>query len=172
MNDIDKFVFFSDQNDEIKTREWVGNGFNFHLQQGIDLGIRMRNAFQTILKTYQQAVIIGTDIPDLNNDIILKAFKSLDNNDFVIGPSNDGGYYLLGMKNLFNPVFKDIEWSTPDVLKSTIGKIEYAQKRYQLIDPVVDVDTKEDLLNWIKSGKNKSLIDVIKEQINSQKFYI
>ncbi len=107
MNDIDKFVFFSDQNDEIKTREWVGNGFNFHLQQGIDLGIRMRNAFQTILKTYQQAVIIGTDIPDLNNDIILKAFKSLDNNDFVIGPSNDGGYYLLGMKNLFNPVFKD-----------------------------------------------------------------
>lgn len=166
LNNIDKFLFFSDKDDETGIRDWIGPGFHFHIQNGNDLGDKMENAFRSILKKYQQVIIIGTDIPDLNKDIILDAYKKLDNNDFVIGPSNDGGYYLLGMKSLSIPIFEDIEWSMPTVLKSTIAKIDYFKKKYQLIECVTDVDTREDLLNWIKSGKNKPFIEIVKKQIN------
>ena len=70
------------------------------------------------------------------------------------------------MKSLSIPIFEDIEWSMPTVLKSTIAKIDYFKKKYQLIERVTDVDTSEDLLNWIKSGKNKPFIEIVKKQIN------
>lgn len=117
------------------------------LQQGSDLVERMKNAFQYVFSLgFHNVCIIGTDAPGLNSETILKAFKMLGDNDYVIGPSKDGGYYLLGMKTANNDMFENISWSTDEVLNQTIAKINSAGKKYSLLEELCDVDTVEDFI--------------------------
>jgi uncharacterized protein len=162
LTNIDKFIFFPEKKNETRIKEWIGPGFDFHIQASHNLGEKMENAFRTVFKVHKQAVIIGTDIPDINKDVIMKSYIKLDENDFVIGPSNDGGYYLLGMNEMYNPLFRDIIWSSAEVFETTISKIDKAGKNYQLIDRLDDIDSEEDLMKWIGSGKNKLLINFTK----------
>lgn len=117
-----------------------------HHQHGSDLGERMSNAFElTFDGGCDKVVIIGSDIPDLTAEIIEGAFDALDKNDFVIGPANDGGYYLLGMKELNRGVFKGINWSSPSVLAQTKERIEAIEGRATEIEKLTDLDTIDDL---------------------------
>jgi glycosyltransferase A (GT-A) superfamily protein (DUF2064 family) len=85
----------------------------------------------------------------LTSDILKEAFGLLNNHDFVIGPAQDGGYYLIGM-NAFEPsVFENMEWSTETVFKKTIEKIKVLNKRYALLPTLSDIDYEED---WLKYG--------------------
>lgn len=89
-------------------------------QQGDDLGERMAFAFKSAFaEGAEKAVIIGSDCPDVTSDLIEQAFNRLDSHDLVIGPSEDGGYWLHGMKQLHNELFERIPWSTPDVYPQT-----------------------------------------------------
>lgn len=117
-----------------------------HLQSGNDLGDRMANAFSKAfeISTIKKVVIIGTDCAELNKSILKDSFNALETSDFVIGPAVDGGYYLLGMRE-FNPViFKQINWSTSTVFKSTMTKIQELGMDAFLLPTLSDVDTFQD----------------------------
>jgi len=120
--------------------------FQKKLQQGENLGERMKFAFNNAFKNgYQKVVIIGSDCPEITSDLLNDAFRLLESKDVVIGPSEDGGYYLLG-KSLYEPsLFDGVEWSSPKVLQQTLEKTEKKSLSVALLQPLNDIDTIEDL---------------------------
>ncbi|WP_055434887.1 TIGR04282 family arsenosugar biosynthesis glycosyltransferase [Lacinutrix algicola] len=139
--DCDRAVYYS-----VKIREndiWDSQVFSKHQQFGNDLGERMKNAFENgFKKGYEKIIIVGSDLYDLNTEIINQAFIQLDTHDNVIGPAEDGGYYLLGMKTL-NPSVFDIEnWGTETVYKQTISKLTSS---LYVLETLNDIDYVEDL---------------------------
>lgn len=122
------------------------DSFEKYLQTGSGLGQRMSNAFhQAFEEGIDRAVIIGSDCPSLNEIVIKDAFDRLKKNDLVIGPSEDGGYYLLGMNRFSEIIFKDIEWSTESVFDSTIQKAKEEGLKVFLLPVLNDIDNLEDL---------------------------
>lgn len=125
--------------------EWEAAGFQLQLQQGENLGVRMKKAFQQAFKNeYQKAVIIGSDCAELTSDILEHAFRELDKCDLAVGPSEDGGYYLLGMKRFHGELFKDISWSTDKVLQQTMERAEDLDLNFSLLPELNDVDNEAD----------------------------
>jgi rSAM/selenodomain-associated transferase 1 len=117
-------------------------------QQGADLGERMATAFQELFaQGFGQVAIIGTDLPDLPPAYIEQAFALLEDAavDAVYGPSADGGYYLLGLKQLWPELFTDIPWSTIAVLRLSLERAAAAGIRTALVPEWHDVDTVADL---------------------------
>lgn len=109
-----------------------------------DLGQKMAFAFQEELLHFQKVCIIGTDCAALTSDIIDEAFRALETHDFVFGPANDGGYYLMGMKRYVPDLFEDMKWSTSTVLSTSIARTKAAGYSHVLLQELVDVDTVED----------------------------
>ena len=118
---------------------------SFAIQQGEDLGQRMIAAFKKLFQNHQSVVLIGCDLPDLTSALISNAFDALQSNDVVIGPSCDGGYYLIGLNKETSDLFKEISWSTEKVLNQTLEKAEKLSLKVQLLDRLRDIDTLEDL---------------------------
>jgi rSAM/selenodomain-associated transferase 1 len=118
---------------------------NFAIQQGEDLGQRMFAAFKNLFKNHRSVVLIGCDLPDLTSALISKAFDALQSNDLVIGPSFDGGYYLIGLKKEIPGLFKEISWSSEKVLKQTLERAERLSLKVQLLEKLRDIDTLDDL---------------------------
>ncbi len=115
-------------------------------QQGEALGERMKHAFADVFENgHQKVVIIGTDCPQITASIIRDAFDCLTEKEVVIGPSFDGGYYLLGMKRLQADLFRNIAWSTASVFDDTIARCNELQLSYALLPALPDVDREEDL---------------------------
>ncbi len=124
----------------------IWNGFDKQLQEQKDLGSRMSQAFQNeIKKGFKKTLIIGSDCLDISSDIINEAFNSLDKNDVVIGPAQDGGYYLLGSKKLFPKIFQKKKWSTESVFIDTIEDINALNLNHYCLETLSDIDTKVDL---------------------------
>jgi rSAM/selenodomain-associated transferase 1 len=117
----------------------------FVIQQGEDLGQKMSAAFENLFKNHRSVVLIGCDLPDLTSALISNAFDALQSNDLVIGPSCDGGYYLIGLNKETPDLFKEISWSTEKVLNQTLKKAERLSLKVQLLDQLRDIDTLEDL---------------------------
>jgi rSAM/selenodomain-associated transferase 1 len=138
----DKAVYYS-----VKIREndiWDATIFQKHLQVGEDLGIRMLHAFKNGFETgYEKVLIIGSDLYDLTAETIENAFIALENNEVVIGPAEDGGYYLLGMNSLEEKVFKNKDWGTETVRKDTLEDLK--DKKVFLLGELNDVDVFEDI---------------------------
>ncbi len=138
----DKYVFYSEK--MAKTDLWDNNTYFKQTQHGEDLGIRMLNAFKAIFaKGYQKVIVIGSDVFEINQTHIEDAFNFLNNNDIVIGPAVDGGYYLLGMKELLEKIFYDKKWGTNEVLKDTLE--DTSNHQIHLLEVLNDIDTIEDL---------------------------
>lgn len=107
----------------------------------------MDNAFATAFQmVYDRVVIIGTDCPELNAGIIMNAFAYLNNHDVVIGPAEDGGYYLLGMKRHYTLLFKNINWSTENVFDETITICKKNNINYSFLPVLHDIDEEKDLI--------------------------
>ena len=141
---VDKIVFYSDFID--KKDNWNNALFQKKLQSGNDLGERMKNAFKSSFTAgYEKVVIIGTDCYDLTETIINKAFESLNENDVVIGPAEDGGYYLLGIKKFLPQFFENIEWSTDKVFDQTIAVCNTLGLSTFLLQELNDIDDEDDL---------------------------
>ena len=138
----DKAVYYS-----VKVRYkdiWDENSYQKHQQVGEDLGIRMLHAFKEGFDAgYQKVLIIGSDLYDLTSEIIESAFVELDTNDVVIGPAEDGGYYLLGMNSLHTAIFKNKDWGTSSVRKDTLADLK--DKKVHLLQELNDVDVFEDI---------------------------
>ena len=142
--DTDKFVFYAN---EIEQNDmWDAHRFFKEMQSNDDLGGKMKEAFESLFKKeYNMVVIIGSDCFELTTQIIEQAFLSLDNNELVIGPAKDGGYYLLGMKRLHENLFLNKKWSTENVFADTIDMIEQEGLTYKVLPILTDVDEENDL---------------------------
>ncbi|AVI51040.1 glycosyltransferase [Pukyongia salina] len=140
--DVSRHLYYSE---EIHTKDaWDNSLFDKRLQQGEDLGDRMKHAFQMGLKEgYEKVIIIGSDIYELDTADIEDAFSALDHNEVVIGPAADGGYYLLGMRTLIPELFENKEWGSDSVLKDTLAQLY--DKPTRLLTVKNDVDTYDDI---------------------------
>ncbi|HXH68020.1 MAG TPA: TIGR04282 family arsenosugar biosynthesis glycosyltransferase [Candidatus Limnocylindrales bacterium] len=115
-------------------------------QRGTDLGSRMENAFRKCFAMgYREVVVIGTDTPWMGAERVLRAFAELKTKDVVIGPADDGGYYLLGMRTMMPDIFQGISWSTDRVLDLTLKAIVRCKLRKKLLRRDFDLDRPEDL---------------------------
>lgn len=112
-----------------------------------DLGRRIEAHFaSTFSGGAACAVLIGSDSPTLPDSYIEDAFDRLATVDAVAGPCDDGGYYLIGLRQPIGGLFRDIAWSTPQVFTQTLERLCDAGVRYDVLRPWYDVDTQADLL--------------------------
>lgn len=112
-------VYFTGGDAELMA-DWLGNDLIYDEQSGVDLGARMNWAFiHEFAQGFQKIVLIGTDCPDLNIEIIQAAFENLANHDLVLGPAVDGGYYLIGLNAPRPSLFQNITWSSAEVYSQT-----------------------------------------------------
>ena len=140
---ITKAVYYSDYTSEDIFKPPY---YEKHIQRGNDLGERMQQAFeQAFAVGFEQVCIMGSDCYELTEAIILQAFEKLERNDVVIGPAEDGGYYLLGMKELHHSFFTGKNWSTDSVLSDTLDNIKAKGQTVALLPQLTDVDEEKDL---------------------------
>ncbi|MCX8030131.1 MAG: TIGR04282 family arsenosugar biosynthesis glycosyltransferase, partial [Thermodesulfovibrionales bacterium] len=118
-------------------------------QKGKDLGQRMSKAVNYLFEAgYKKVLLIGSDSPDLPLEFINEAFHKLDSYTLVIGPAQDGGYYLIGMNKPFDEIFENISWGNEEVLKNTLLKAKESAIRYFLLPEWYDIDDLESLKRW------------------------
>lgn len=128
---------------------WLGRDLNYRPQGEGDLGRRMAESLrQAFTEGAAEAVIIGTDIPNLTEDLLERAFASLAQCDLVLGPALDGGYYLIGLRRAIPELFEEIAWGTGEVLARTLERAQRLGLAVALLDPLTDVDEPEDLAAW------------------------
>lgn len=131
---------------------WPVRRYFKEVQSGKDLGERMSDALSRVLSSHQKAVLIGSDCPMVDMALLQRAIRGFDKADVVIGPSPDGGYYLIGMKNHHDALFRDISWSTRDVLNATLEQAEKSSVSVHLLPELRDVDDESDFLYYVKRG--------------------
>jgi rSAM/selenodomain-associated transferase 1 len=118
----------------------------YSVQKGRDLGARMFNATKDILATsIDGAIIIGSDCLDISSRHLLQAARALADHELVLLPAFDGGYALIGCTNLEPGLFRNVSWSSDQVLKQTLSNAEKLDYRVSLLETVRDVDTLQDL---------------------------
>ncbi|MEO5947919.1 MAG: TIGR04282 family arsenosugar biosynthesis glycosyltransferase [Chitinophagaceae bacterium] len=145
-----KFVFYVNAIEHNDL--WRAEGFIKRLQSDADLGGKMKDAFAEVIQEgYEKVVIIGSDCFQLTTAIIQQAFELLNKNEIVIGPANDGGYYLLGMKKLYGFIFDNKKWSTETVFGDTVQDLKKYNVSFTTLPILTDVDTEED---WQLSKKD------------------
>lgn len=133
-----EFVFF---------RRIVPPGFDLINQIGADLGERLANISRSLFgQGFKKVLILDSDTPNLPVGYIKNGFEKLDNSDVVIGPCEDGGYYLIGLRESQPVIFEDIPWSTSRVTELTMNKAQMEGLKVSLIEKWYDVDTIDDLL--------------------------
>jgi hypothetical protein len=139
----ERWLFYSDDIDP--DDNWLAADFRKFRQEGSDLGKRMENAFRTAFEAgAEKAIIIGSDCPELSGSILEYAFEQLEASDFVLGPADDGGYYLLGMRAFEPALFHGVAWSTDTVASSTLNTINDLGKTVATLEILSDVDTEAD----------------------------
>ncbi len=136
-------LFFSDFIDS--RLQHIGAEDELYLQVKGSLGEKINHAFETVHQEGDKTIIIGSDCPGISTDLIQQAFTVLDNFSIVLGPAEDGGYYLLGLNEKDSSLFEGISWSTDQVLKQTYQKAIQAEKSVKLLISLSDIDTEDDL---------------------------
>lgn len=128
--------------------EWPG--LPWRVQPAADsLGERMAHAFgQAFAGGAGRVVIIGTDCPGLSAEVLRQAFEALRAHDLVVGPADDGGYYLLGLNAPCPALFADKNWSTATVLADTLADAARLHLRVARLPTLHDVDSAADLAAW------------------------
>lgn len=141
---VDKGVYYSEYVELYD--DWNNDSYQKHLQEGPKLGDRMLEAFTKGFENgYEKIVIIGSDSLEITKSHIDEAFKQLDKHDVVIGPAADGGYYLLGLTNIFPAIFEEKEYSHEHVLNEALDEIEKFGMSFTLLEKLHDIDTMADL---------------------------
>lgn len=125
--------------------KFESTGYELWPQPNGNLGHRMTEFFRTQLEQgASRVVLIGSDSPTLPVDFIQQAFQMLETKQIVIGPSTDGGYYLVGMNRFTPKIFTGIEWSSEAVLEQTVQRLKSANASLGLLPVWYDIDTIED----------------------------
>jgi len=129
--------------------------------QSQDLGARLHHALtQAFAAGHRRAVVVGTDVPDLNQTILERALKALDDHDAVFGPAEDGGYYLMGIRATPEAgLFEGMQWSTSEVLQQSVAAAErcgLSVAQLGTLPTLPDIDTAQDLEIWCKSAGSQT----------------
>ena len=141
-------VHFAGGNKQLM-QDWLGSSIIYRRQSEGDIGCRMASAFQVSFQAGMNSVVlIGTDCPDLNAKLIAQAFQELDQHDLVLGPAQDGGYYLIGLHRLIPELFTGISWSTAEVLQQTQSIAQRLELAVAYLPLLRDIDRPEDLSVW------------------------
>ncbi len=139
---------------------------DFFEQTGEGLGIRMENAISHVLELgYDKCVLIGTDIPEIQAETIRNAFDALDGNDIVVGPTTDGGYYLIGMKEVRHEAFDVKLYGIGTVYEETVSLMEKAGLTVATVDTYSDIDEREDIADLrdrLRNAKAKNRTSSVK----------
>lgn len=146
LKDIAVAVYYSAH--LLEDNRWPSHAHCFVQSEG-DIGRRMCEAIREQLRTHRRVVLVGTDIAGLTASVLRRSFDLLDAADVVLGPTYDGGYYLIGMKTLDDSIFEGIPWSTEEVFIETTKRIQLAELVYDLTDRLSDIDYEED---WLEHG--------------------
>lgn len=146
----EKFVYYADEPE--KQDIWSRTGYIKRQQSGLDLGARMLLAFSELFDHgYKRVLIIGSDCYQLSTEILAEAISLLESHSAVLGPTLDGGYYLLGLKTLLPDLFSNKPWSSDQVAALSIADFRNHGLSYSLMEELSDVDVKADLPdNYLK----------------------
>jgi hypothetical protein len=126
-------------------------GIRARPQRGPELGARLEHAFEELLLAdHDRALIIGADCPALDPAILEQAYAALERHDLALGPTRDGGYYLVGLRRAAPPLFRDIAWSTERVFGQTVERARAMGLAVKTLPELTDLDTAEDLVGWLK----------------------
>jgi uncharacterized protein len=154
-------VHFDGDNSQ-QIADWLGADLVYQSQGEGDLGVRMDRAISTAHRAgSERIVLIGTDCPELTVDILDRAFELLLDRDFVLGAAQDGGYYLIGMRQPQPELFVDIDWSTERVLQQTIDIANRLNLATGFVSTLADIDRPEDIPRLMKLGLGAKISIVI-----------
>jgi rSAM/selenodomain-associated transferase 1 len=162
---VEKYIFFTEPVDIHEMKQLIDLGFKIEVQEGESLGRRLGNAFIRVLENgAKKVIIVASDVPDLSTDVMKRAVRSLDNNDVVIGPCYDGGYYLIGLKEMHHRLFEGISWGTECVCRQTLDAAQENGLTVLQLPVLLDIDSEADLRRWsqTKGPKKPALLDFIK----------
>jgi rSAM/selenodomain-associated transferase 1 len=147
IREVDRFVAYTPETSRNYFEGIIPSEFNLIAQKGKDLGERLANVSDSLFKNgYYGIMMMDSDTPNLPSSYIISGLEALDENDLVVGPCEDGGYYLIGLSRQIPEIFQGIPWSTPDVTKTTIMKAQSGGRSLSLLKKWYDVDTIEDLM--------------------------
>ena len=119
---------------------------NFGLQRGVDLGERMLLCMEELIgRGHSRVLLLGSDSPTLPLEYIKEGFRSLDQNDAVLGPAEDGGYYAVGCRRTDPRMFSGVTWSSPETCSQTERALEAAGFKVGLLPIWYDIDTRAEL---------------------------
>lgn len=152
----DRYVFYSDT--IVEDDLWSTSSFYQRLQNDGNLGDRITSAFDELSPRYDKVLIVGSDCPYINTSLVESAFDLLDNADLVLGPAQDGGYYLFATNSYHPSLFQNIQWSTSTVLMDTIRAAESLGLSISQLDTLSDVDYYEDWQTYLKYKEEKSTL--------------
>jgi hypothetical protein len=143
-------------------------------QPGGDLGARLRAAFRTLRAAGAPRVIaLGADSPTLPPEHLEEGIEAIAESDLVLGPTEDGGYYLVGSRVSDETIFRDIPWSTERVLEVTLARAVQARLSVRLLPAWYDVDDLEGLRRLegevprggVATGRLRALLDSLREKL-------
>ena len=163
---VDKYIFLAESTTGYRVDNLVDSGFKVAVQEGQSLGQRLFNAFKRVFENgAKRVVIVASDVPDLSAIIIKEAIRGLDDSDVVIGPCYDGGYYLIGIKELHQELFQGISWGTEQVCQQTLVAADERGLAVRQLPMLIDIDTEEDLRWWseVNGSKKPAIMDFIKD---------
>jgi len=146
-------ILFSPMDALKKFESFLGTKYEYVPQKGNNLGERLKNGFAYVFnKEFINAIALASDIPDLSEEVLHEACATLENSDVVIGPSPDGGYYLIGFKRttFFPEIFEKIVWSSNTVFQETIERLKKVKRKVHILPLWSDIDTLEDLRGFFK----------------------
>lgn len=151
---VDKHIYFSDT---IIEEKWPKS--KKFIQKGVDLGQKMQNSIKKGFEDgYEKIILIGSDLPDISPQIIYQGFDKLNKKSIVFGPAEDGGYYLIGLTQQHNIIFKNKPWSQSNLLTTTLDELTFNKISFSLLKSLNDIDTVEDLKNSPLKTKFEYLI--------------
>lgn len=164
----EKYLYYSDFIDENDI--WDNEIYHKSLQfKGADLGLKMAHAFrESIRENCSKVLIIGSDCLELTENVINEAFLQLTDNEVVIGPANDGGYYLIGFdfqaigeqyRNVLQQFFIDKEWSHGQVCQEAIDACEAMNLKYTKLATLIDIDEESDLIECLPLLEDTSILE-------------
>ena len=129
-------------------REMAEAGARLQVQTGRDLGERMQQAFAAVLAESDRVLLIGTDCPVMTAHYLQQALEALEQTQVVVGPAEDGGYVLLGLRQVVSSLFTGIDWGTERVMAQTREALGRAGIRWRELETLWDIDLYQDLQRW------------------------
>lgn len=157
---MDHRICFFPADKQALVEDWLGMDHTYIPQFGDDLGLRMGNALSQVFdQGVKKAILVGTDVPGIKARHLLEAQNLLDKKDVVIGPSLDGGYWLIGFhRDGFCPdLFLQVDWGTDSVFLTTIEKCNAAGLSTGILTALQDIDTQKDLEQFQKKQSSNIL---------------